>query len=255
MKLKILKFFCAASFAGKVSADLPFHTDADAYNAGAYGDFPNQTFRSSDIVAPRFLVNKFDPDSLDTAPFLFFEWLYEDVGSPMIFRSDDLSLVYADPSYEGNSDVQIQRVLGEDYLTFWGGKEDFGQGNGHCYVVDQNYDLVHVVMPINVARGRFADLHECFLTREGNVLLIVYEPTVSDLTSIGGPVDGLAWDQLFQEIDPRTGELLFSWRASDHYTIPDTQRVYPDDVREGRFDFFHLNSLAKASVPPPFPLA
>lgn len=29
-------------------------------------------------------------------------------------------------------------------------------------------------------------------------------------------------DSLFQEIDPRTGELVFSWRASEHYRIEDS---------------------------------
>ncbi|SPO07755.1 uncharacterized protein DNG_10450 [Cephalotrichum gorgonifer] len=229
MKSQFFQLFWSAILAGKARADLPFYTNATAYNSGAYGNFPNQTFHSSDIVAPRFLVNKFEPDAIDKAPYLFFEWLYDGVGSPMIFRSDDLSLVYADPSYPGSGDVQIQTVFGEDYLTFWGGEEGFGQGNGHCYIFDQNYDLVHVIMPIGVAPGRFADLHECLLTSEGNVLVIVYESAVFDLTSVGGPVDGLCWDQLFQEIDPKTGQLLFSWRASEHYAISDTNRVYPDD--------------------------
>lgn len=29
-------------------------------------------------------------------------------------------------------------------------------------------------------------------------------------------------DSLFQEIDPRTGELVFLWRASEHYGIEDS---------------------------------
>lgn len=90
-----------------------------------------------------------------------------------------------------------------------------------------------------------ADQHECHFTEEGTALLTVYEEVPYDLTPVWGTRDGTLLDSLFQEIDPRTGELVFQWRASDHYGIEDSVFILmpePDVL-----DFFHINSVEKVS--------
>lgn len=49
-------------------ADVPLSTDAEAYNAGALGVIPNQTFRSSPIIAPIFQVTTLVRDAIDPVP-------------------------------------------------------------------------------------------------------------------------------------------------------------------------------------------
>lgn len=44
----------------------------------------------------------------------------------------------------------------------------------------------------------------------------------ADLSSVGGPVKGFAWDCIIQEIDIATDELLFEWKALDHVRVEET---------------------------------
>jgi hypothetical protein len=63
---------------------------------------------------------------------------------------------------------------------------------------------------------------------------------------LGKPWGGLIWDCLIQEIILSTGELIFQWRAAEHYKLSDTFREIGSDGGIGRaFDFFHINSVAK----------
>ncbi|GAB1312333.1 Zinc finger protein GLIS3 [Madurella fahalii] len=245
--LNIILFILAAT----AVADVPLFTDAAAYNAGELGNTPNQTFRSSNIIAPVFLVNTFDVGAIDGTPYLFMDWSYDGVSSPMIFRTDDLSLVYADqePKYPSVNDVRVQAIRGEDYLTFWEGIPEQYHGNGHALVVDAEYNLKYDITPVGLTSGRLADEHEFQFTDEGNAIITVYESIPWDLTDVGGPPDGLVLDQLFQEINPENGELIFSWRASDHFDIDDSYATYPEGLVEGGFDYFHMNSVAKVWNP------
>jgi hypothetical protein len=57
------------------------------------------------------------------------------------------------------------------------------------------------------------------------------------------------WDSLFQEIDIETDELLFEWRASDHFDFSNCYnpwKLQNEEVpgKEG-WDWFHLNSVDK----------
>lgn len=54
------------------------------------------------------------------------------------------------------------------------------------------------------------------------------------------------WDSLFQEIDIETNELLFQWRASDHYSIDETfKAIGGAGTRNEPFDWYHINSVQK----------
>lgn len=54
-------------------------------------------------------------------------------------------------------------------------------------------------------------------------------------------------DSLFQEIDIDTGELIFEWRASQHFAINSTFSSLGGGGhdRASAFDFFHINSIDK----------
>lgn len=78
-------------------------------------------------------------------------------------------------------------------------------------------------------------------------MITIYDPIPTDLTTIGGPALGWIYDGLFQEIDIETGELLFEWRASNHFPVNVT---YEDLASKGyekdaAFDYYHINSVDK----------
>jgi hypothetical protein len=66
-----------------------------------------------------------------------------------------------------------------------------------------------------------------------------------DLTNVGRAKDSWIWESLFQELDIVTGEVLFEWRASDHFDFHD---VYVNPNKAQRYDpwdFFHINMVEK----------
>jgi hypothetical protein len=85
-------------------------------------------------------------------------------------------------------------------------------------------------------------LHEFLLTEEGTALITIYQTIPFDLSSIGGKKDGSLWDCIIQEIDLKTGNLVFEWRASVHHALDETYREIPGDWA---FDWYHINSIAK----------
>ena len=122
-----------ASLIHHAYADEPLLTfsDAQAYNAGEYGLYPNQTYHTVNFTAPRFLVSKHNKNATTEASHLFLSRNSPNQTlSPMIFDASDLSLVYLDPTWSGGSDTAVQMYDGEPYLTFWSGNQGQGSGSG-----------------------------------------------------------------------------------------------------------------------------
>lgn len=75
--------------------------------------------------------------------------------------------------------------------------------------------------------------------------MTVYEKVASDLSAYGID-DGWIIDSLFQEVDIETGELIFQWRASDHYPVTESKApIESFGAKDNAFDFFHINSIDK----------
>jgi hypothetical protein len=92
-------------------------------------------------------------------------------------------------------------------------------------------------------------MHEFQITRDDTALLALYDTQPADLRIVGGPENGWIYDGVFQEVDVETNELLFQWRASDHFKFNDgyrgmEERGASEDVP---WDFFHINSVDKDS--------
>lgn len=101
---------------------------------------------------------------------------------------------------------------------------------------------------INPVGNYGADLHEFHISPDDTALVTIYDPTLADLTSVGGPEIGWIYDGLFQEIDIATGELIFEWRASEHLDINNTYHPLTASAgnrRDSAFDYFHINSVDK----------
>ena len=69
-----------------------------------------------------------------------------------------------------------------------------------------------------------------------------------DLSEVAREHDAWIWESLFQELDIATGEVLFEWRASDHFSFRDVY-VNPNKAqRHDPWDFFHINMVEKDDV-------
>ncbi len=84
------------------------------------------------------------------------------------------------------------------------------------------------------------DAHEFVLTPEGTALFSCYPSVVpADLSSIGGPTNGTVLESIIQEVDVRTGRLVFQWKSLDHVGVDESYQrpALP-------MDYLHANSIA-----------
>lgn len=253
----LLSIFITALGAGFASAaveprDIQLLTDVDQFNslADAHGGFPQQTFRSSDIVAPVFQINTWDRNLTDDSSHIFIGSVYGNMkGGPMILDANDLSLVYADQEYENAYFSEPQVIGGKNYLTFWEGYHTRGHANGFCLVMDEQYNIRFNVSAVGL-HGALADMHEMHVTHNDTILFTTYFNIQYDTSEVGGEENALMQESGFQEVDPATNEVLFDWHASDWFDVSDTFARYDESYGVGPdsgFDFFHINSVEKVS--------
>jgi hypothetical protein len=124
-------------------------------------------------------------------------------------------------------------------LTWWQGRQYVGDGAGVGEIYDSSYRRVATV---RASGGLHADLHEFHLTPRGTALVTAYGRYHADLRRYGGPRDGVVVDGVVQEIDVRTGLLVFEWDSLDHVAPADS---YVPAPRGGpaQWDYFHINSV------------
>jgi len=133
-------------------------------------------------------------------------------------------------------DFRRQIYEGKPVLTWWEGEiSQIGTGQGDGVIVDQTYTEIARVQAGN---GYFADVHEFLLTPRGTALITVYNEVTRDLTSVGGASAAPVLDSIVQEIDVKSGAVLFEWHSLDH--VPFTDSYAP---LTPPYDYFHVNSI------------
>jgi hypothetical protein len=150
-------------------------------------------------------------------------------------------LVWAREVPEGRqaTDFRVQRYRGRPVLTWWEGGTNVGVGFGEGVILDRSY---REVMRVRMGNGQRADLHEFQLTRRGTALMIGYAYLKRDLSEVGGSRDGAVIDGVVQEVDLRTGLVVFEWRGLDHVGLEESGRPVPKRPGEP-YDYLHLNSV------------
>ncbi|KAM4067117.1 arylsulfotransferase (ASST) domain-containing protein [Hirsutella rhossiliensis] len=233
--------------AGFALAELPVFVASSGYDLGNFGNYPIQTFKSSKAIAPRPNLLRQDSSCARSSKIVFAPRAL--VRAPPSLQATIMDahghLVWTsgwDDMYIYN--LMVQKYEDHNYLTFWAGpKPAGGRGAGAYYVLDETYNLT---AKFEAAHGLQGDLHEFRFTDRGTVLLTAYDIKDHDLSSLGKTI-GPIWDCLLQEVDIRTGDLLFEWRASDHISISDTYTAIGDtgDPGGAPFDWLHINSVDK----------
>jgi hypothetical protein len=133
-------------------------------------------------------------------------------------------------------DLQVQRYRGQPVLTWWQGLGIGPGGEGREMILNRRYQTVAVV---RAGDGYYAGVHEFRITPRGTALLECAIPVRANLTKVGGPSSAIVWDSVLQELDIRTGRVLWEWHALGHVPLAASNLRYT----RGRFDYFHLNSI------------
>jgi hypothetical protein len=145
------------------------------------------------------------------------------------------------PTYTSASSFGVQEYEGKPVLTWWQGDISVhGFGLGEDVIADSTYtDIAHV----KAGNGHQADLHEFQLTPQGTALITAYDPILCNLSSVGGPAYGGVTDGVFQEIDVKTGLVMYEWTSLDHVGLGESYEQASRSTTGWPFDFFHLNSI------------
>ena len=139
------------------------------------------------------------------------------------------------------ANVRVQQLAGARVLTWWQGTlTTYGFGEGLDVVDDEHY---RTITEVHAGNGDEADLHEFQLTPAGSALLTAYRPLDCNLQAVGGGALSAVTDSLFQEIDVRTGLVMYEWTSLDHIPLVDSYGSAAGSSMHWPFDFFHLNSI------------
>ncbi len=146
------------------------------------------------------------------------------------------------PTNTEATNLAVQEYEGKPVLTWWQGNISIhGFGLGEDVIADDTYtDIAHV----RAGNGHQSDLHEFQLTPQGTALVTAYDPILCNLSSVGGPAYGGVTDSVFQEVDVKTGLVMYEWTSIDHVALEESYEPASRSSAADPFDFFHLNSIS-----------
>jgi hypothetical protein len=135
--------------------------------------------------------------------------------------------------------LEEERYRGQPVLTWWQGHLRHGHGiDGQDVILNNHYRTVAV---LHAGYGYSSDLHEFQLMPGGRALIDAYVPVHGNESSVGGPSDGVIVDNVIQELDIKTGKVLWEWHALGHIPLSATYNWVPSN--QFPFDYFHINSI------------
>jgi hypothetical protein len=85
------------------------------------------------------------------------------------------------------------------------------------------------------------DEHEFTILPNGAAVVVAYAPVRWNLAAAGGPRTGIALDCAVQEVDIRTGLVMWEWRSLGHVEVSQSYSPPPTSPT-GYYDYFHVNS-------------
>lgn len=141
---------------------------------------------------------------------------------------------YPVPHNQLAADFRVQNLDGQPVLTWWQGYQNNGSGRGVDVIFDRFYHRIAEVSAANGLQG--ADLHEFLVTPQGQAYIVAVFPV-----QWPGRKKPLV-DSVVQEIDIKTGLVMFEWDALDH--VPLSSSYFSFKSPGHVFDPFHINSVA-----------
>jgi hypothetical protein len=154
---------------------------------------------------------------------------------PMILDSSGRLVWFQSlPANQLATDFRVQQLGGQPVLTWWQGYTNNGSGRGEGVIYNSSYQQIATVQAGNGLQGM--DLHEFLVTPQGDAYIAGVSPVRSSSTT--KPL----MDAVVQEIDIKTGLVLFEWHALDH--VPLSASFFNPKSRGYVFDPYHLNSVS-----------
>ena len=128
-------------------------------------------------------------------------------------------------------DFKLQSYRGREVLTWWEG-EHTGFGKGEYVIADRSY---REVARVRAGNGYEGDHHEFLISPQDTALFTIYHKVTMDLSEMGGEAEATVLDGIAQEVDMKSGEVLFEWHSLAHVGL--------DESYTKPYDYFHINSI------------
>jgi Arylsulfotransferase (ASST) len=200
-----------------------------------------QHYRSEPGLTPS-TVTITTPAQTGATPGYLFLAPYQGSGAPGPMIADQSGkLVWFHPLPAGlqATNFHVQRYEGKPVLTWWQGRIiEVGFGEGEDVLLDSSYRRVAA---IRAGNGYKADLHELRLTPEGAAWIDAFAPIHINLSAVHGVAAGVISDSVVQEIDVKTGLVMWEWHALGH--IPAGESNNPPSHSSYPWDYVHINSV------------
>ncbi len=138
---------------------------------------------------------------------------------------------------------EVRGATGRDVQREWGrtGRAgSVGRRNGTDYILNDHYQQIATVEP---GAGYSFDGHEFWITPQGTAWITATQTGTANLTSIGGAADQTVTNGIAQEIDIKTGKVLFTWNSADHASYADSHAPLPASASQA-WDWFHINAVS-----------
>lgn len=201
-----------------------------------------QHYSSAPSLTPS-TVSITTPAKAGASPGYLFQAPYQGKGSPgPMISEQNGSLVWFHPVPKDDSatNFQVQQYEGKPVLTWWQGRileVGFGQGEDEIY----NTSYQHIAT-IYAGNGYHADLHVIKITPQGTAWIDVFDPIHMNLSSAGGESNGVLTDSVVEEMDIKTGLVMWEWHALGHISLSESNNPAPKASYP--WDYVHINSIS-----------
>jgi hypothetical protein len=152
-------------------------------------------------------------------------------GGPLIIDNRGRVVWFMPVDRRGVTDFRVQRYRGKPVLTWWRGKSQDDKRLGRYSISDASYRLITYVRPGN---GLAGDMHEFTITPRNTALMTLsHRVRVKTRNVLEGA---------FQEVDIRTGRVLFEWHSVGHVALTESYYRLPRNP-DKTYDYFHINTI------------
>jgi hypothetical protein len=197
--------------------------------AGPYAPFRHY-FSRPDLKPPRV---KMLVRTSHASPGYIFIAPKKDVteGGPLILDNRGRTVWFLPVDRRGVTDFRVQHYQGKPVLTWWRGKSADGKRLGRYSIYDSSYRLIKHIRPGN---GLSGDMHEFSITPRGTALM-----TLSHVVKVK---TRKVLEGAFQEVDIKTGQVLFEWHSVGHVALLESYYRLPRHPGN-TYDYFHINTI------------
>jgi Arylsulfotransferase (ASST) len=162
-------------------------------------------------------------------------------GPTIVSGNGELVWFHQAPPDEHAMDFKVSEYEQQPVLVWWQGYiPPIGVGFGHDQIYNEHYQKL---AQVNAGNGYFADLHEIKLTPQGQAYITAYSLVHANMSSVHGPSDAGLLDAVVQEIDVKTGLVMWEWQSVGHVSLSESYS-HPPRRSSGVYDFFHVNSIS-----------